>query len=222
MRKYLQKVFDRLSGLKSGITLNSSDWAGQPDTPATVQAEMDVLSTMDNKIQQLEDALQQQIAEARTLAASTNDVASIIEKRAIGIHASTPLKLVEYNIKPGPTPGQPRPIPGKAIISSIADDDDGIGFKLRIQKLDGVEHFEVERGLLGNATTLPPNATNPAASAAASSATVLQPPYPFLRTTRKLTFVDDDVQQGIRYFYRVRGVNATGPGQWSEPVSAVQ
>lgn len=218
MRKYLQKVFDRLSGLKNGINLNATDWTGQPDTPATVQAEMDALITMDNDIQQLEDALQQKISEARGLAAAKNEVAGIIEKRAIGIHAGTPLKLVEYNIKPGPTPGQPRPVPGKAIISSIADDDDGIGFKLRIQKLDGVEHYEVERGLLTRANIRQLDDLNPTPEAT----TVLQPPYPFLRTTRKLSFVDDDVEPGIRHFYRVRGVNASGAGQWSEPVSAVQ
>ena len=34
--------------------------------------------------------------------------------------------------------------------------------------------------------------------------------------------VDDDVVSGSRYFYRVRGVNTSGPGPWSEPVNAVQ
>jgi len=52
--------------------------------------------------------------------------------------------------------------------------------------------------------------------------TVLQPPYPFLKSTKKLVYVDDDVEAGVRYFYRVRAVNATGAGAWSEPVSAVQ
>ena len=55
-----------------------------------------------------------------------------------------------------------------------------------------------------------------------SNVTVLQPPYPFLRSNEKLQIVDDDVVSGNRYFYRARGVNATGPGEWSEPVSAVQ
>ena len=55
-----------------------------------------------------------------------------------------------------------------------------------------------------------------------TAATVLQPPYPFLKSTKKLLFVDDDVEAGVRYFYRVRGVNATGAGAWSEPVSRVQ
>lgn len=221
MRKYLQTVYDRLSSLKSGIAQNAPLWAGQPDTPATVQAEMDALVTIDNEIEQLEDARQQKIAQARALAAAKNGVADIIEKRAVAIHATDPVKLNEYDIKTGPAPGQPRPLPSKAIIASIGDDDDGIGFKLRIQRLEHADHFEVERGMAGSGSRAGDTAPVPSPTAG-TSATVLQPPYPFLRTTKKLTFVDDDVESGIRYFYRVRGVNTTGPGAWSEPVSAIQ
>ena len=39
---------------------------------------------------------------------------------------------------------------------------------------------------------------------------------------RKLSFVDDDVEKGTRYFYRFRGLNSNGSGEWSEPVSRVQ
>jgi hypothetical protein len=206
MRKYLLNVHDRFRGFKNGITLNAADWATQPDTPATMQTEMDTLAQMDQAIGQIEDALAQKVAEARALAKSQNEKADIIEKRAIGIHAATPGKLNEYNIKvPAGGPGAPRPIPGKAIIGSIANDDDGIGFKIKIQPLPNVDHFEVER------------AVQPA-----TANTVLQPPYPFLRTTKKLVLVDDDVNPGSRHFYRVRGVNASGPGEWSEPVNGVQ
>ncbi|MCF8259011.1 MAG: hypothetical protein K9J06_15760, partial [Flavobacteriales bacterium] len=135
MRKYLQTVFDRLSALRNGIGLNATSWTGQPDTPASVQLEMDALVTINNEIDQLEDARQQKITQARALANSKNQAADIIEKRAVAIHATDPGKLNEYNIKAGPAPGEARPVPGKAIIESIADDDDGIGFKLRIQKL---------------------------------------------------------------------------------------
>jgi len=225
MRKYLQTVFDRLNGLKSGIGLNSAAWTGQPDTPATVQTEMDTLTTINSEIDQLEDAREQKIAQARALATSKNAAAAIIEKRAVAIHATDPGKLNEYNIAVGPASGQPRPVPAKAVIASIADDDDGIGFKVRTQKLDYVDHFEVERGVAGSGSgtragdsapvpTPPPTPSAPG--------TVLQPPYPFLRTTKKLMFVDDDVEAGTRYFYRIRGVNTSGPGPWSEPVSAVQ
>lgn len=205
MKKYLQVVHDRFSGLKNGITLNAADWAAMPDTPVTMQAEMDKLTAIDTQLEQLEDALKQKQAEARALAASRHDEADVVEKRAIAIHATNPGKLTEYNIKVPAGPGAPRPVPGKAVIAALAIDDDGIGFKIKLQSLPDVDHFEVERGML-----------------AANGGTVLQPPYPFLRTTKKLTFVDDDVISGNRYFYRVRGVNASGPGPWSEPVNGVQ
>ncbi|HRH48838.1 MAG TPA: fibronectin type III domain-containing protein [Panacibacter sp.] len=51
---------------------------------------------------------------------------------------------------------------------------------------------------------------------------VLQPPYSHYKTTKKLTFTDDDVKRGQRYFYRVRGLDRNGYGEWSEPVSRVQ
>lgn len=204
MRKYLQTVYDRLSAMKSGITLNAAAWTGQPDTPATVQTEMDALAAIDAQIQQIEDAREQKVAEARALAAAKDTVADAIETRARAIHISDPQKLNEYDIKAQPSAAQPKPIPGKAVIASIADDDDGIGFKVKLQRLPDAEYYEVQRGSLNG------------------QGTVLQPPYPFLRTSRKTQFVDDDVESGTRYFYRVRGVNATGAGAWSEPVSAVQ
>ena len=42
------------------------------------------------------------------------------------------------------------------------------------------------------------------------------------KTTRKLSFVDDDVVKGQRVWYKVRAINAAGEGPWSEPVSRVQ
>ena len=206
MRKYLQAVHDRFSGLKNGIGLNEADWAIHPsDTELAMEAKMTQITDKNTEIEQLEDALKQKQAEARTLADNLHLAADVVEKRAIAIHATNPNKLAEYNIKAPAVPGGPRPVPAKAVISSMAIDDDGIGFKIKIQSLDNVDHFEVERG-----------------KSDANAGTVLQPPYPFLRTTKKLNFVDDDVVSGSRYFYRVRGVNTSGPGPWSEPVNAVQ
>ena len=42
------------------------------------------------------------------------------------------------------------------------------------------------------------------------------------KTTTKTPFVDDDVFKGVRYFYKVRAINAAGEGPWSEAVSRVQ
>ncbi len=227
MLKYLQTVKDRLSGLKAGIGTNQAAWtaAGHPDTPLTVQAEIDALDTADNEIEALKDQLAQKQVTSRTLAGDKDDAAEILEKRAISIHATEPGKLSEYNISL-PSTGQERPLPQKAIIKSVTDDDDGIGFKIAIQSQGkNVDTWEVQRGEIVPATNpgggMPMPTPGPGLPSSGAT-TVLQPPYPFLRTTKKILFVDDDVEAGVRYFYRVRGVNSKGAGEWSEPVSAVQ
>ena len=210
MLKYLQKAKDTLTGLKAGISSNAAAWAGQPDTPVTVQAEIDLLDAADAEIELLKDQLSQKLAAARALAANKTETAKAIKKRAIGIHATSADKLVEYNIRVPRGPGQPRELPTKAIIKSVKIDDDGIGFKIAIKSQgETVDFWEIERGKIELTTE-------------SRTATVLQVPYPFLASSKKLNHVDDDVVAGVRYFYRVRGVNATGGGAWSEPVSAVQ
>ncbi len=196
----------------------------QPDTPLSVQAEIDLLDTADSEIETLKDQLKQKQESSRILATNKNDAAEIITKRAIAIHATDTGKLVEYNIAVPSGPGAARPLPLKAIIKSVTDDDDGIGFKIAMQSQAGnVDFWEIERGQIVPATNPGGGMPMPGPGTPASGATtVLQPPYPFLKSTKKLVYVDDDVDAGVRYFYRVRGVNSTGAGAWSEPVSAVQ
>jgi hypothetical protein len=170
------------------------------------------LDTADSQIEALKDQLAQKQADSQVLAANKNDAAVIIEKRAIAIHATTPDKLIEYNIIVPSGQRAARTLPVKASIISVTDDDDGIGFKIAMQSQgEIVDFWEIQRGQIV-----------PATGADSTGATVLQPPYPFLKSTKKLLFVDDDVEAGVRYFYRVRGVNNTGAGAWSEPVSRVQ
>ncbi|MCF8459856.1 MAG: fibronectin type III domain-containing protein [Flavobacteriales bacterium] len=210
MLKYLQKAKDKLTGLKAGISTNSAAWAGQPDTPASVQTEIDTLDTMGAEIELLKNQLKQKLAAARILATAKTDAAKIIEKRAVAIHATNANKLVEYNIRISGVAGTARELPTKAIIKRVKHDADGIGFKLSIKgQGTAVDFWEIERGMMELTTEN-------------RAATVLQVPYPFLASSKKLTYVDDDVLAGVRYFYRVRGVNAKGGGAWSEPVSAVQ
>ena len=42
------------------------------------------------------------------------------------------------------------------------------------------------------------------------------------KTTRKRSFVDNDIPRGVRVFYRVRAANRSGVGPWSDPVGKVQ
>ncbi len=209
MIKYIKKAHTRLSELKAGISKNSAAWLGQPDSSASVQAEIDALTTLDDEIELLKDTLSQKLTQARTLTAQKNIIVKNIEKRAESIHSTEPLKLIDYKITP-PGKRKPRPLPAKAVIKKITDDDDGTGFKIFIKGQGRtVETWEVQRGEITTAGTT-------------GTVTILQPPYPFLRTTTKLVFTDNDVEPGVRYFYRVRGINNKGAGEWSEPVSAVQ
>jgi len=41
------------------------------------------------------------------------------------------------------------------------------------------------------------------------------------KTTKKTSFVDDEVAKGTRIFYRVRAANANDRDAWSEAVSRV-
>jgi len=183
---------------------------GQPDTPATVQAKINLLDTANSQIEALKDQLAQKQAASQVLAASKNDAALIIEKRAIAMHATTPEKLIKYDIAVPSGPKVARTLPVKASIIGVTNNDDGIGFKIAIQGRGEVVDFsEIQRGEIVAATDT-------------TAATILQPPYPFLKSIKKLLFVDDDVEAGVRYFYRVRGANNTGAGAWSEPVSRVQ
>ena len=199
MFRILQAVYDRVMSLKNGLVTNLTQWAGQPDTPAALDALLQQLQDKDKEIKALEVQLREKREEARKLAAIINAAADQTERRAGGIHATTPDRLADYNI---PVPGapvnrQPTQVPAKAVIRQITDDDDGQGFIVRADRLPEAEHYEVERSE-GDGPML------------------------FLRTTTKIKFTDDDVQPDVRYHYRARGVNARGAGEWSEPVGAIQ
>jgi hypothetical protein len=204
MLKYLQGTYDVLAGLKTGIQRNLAKWSGQPDSPATVQSDIDEILTIHGELEMLKSQLKQKQQQARALNSRLKIKAGQTAARAAGIHADEFQKLAEYNLARS-SKGAKRPVPRKAIIKIIDRDDDGIGFKLKVQRLEHVDYFEWQKGIVpGNV------------------AGVLQPPYPFWRSSGKQNVVDNDVEAGQRCFYRVRGVNSTGPGEWSEPVNGVQ
>jgi hypothetical protein len=83
-------------------------------------------------------------------------------------------------------------------------ESDGIGFVVNAQTLDYADTYEYERGM----------------GKAEDGNTI--PAFTHLLSTKKSKIVDDDVIKGTRYFYRYRGINSNGNGEWSEPVSRVQ
>lgn len=199
MFKILQAVYDRVLALKNGLTTNLTRWTGQPDTVASLDALLQQLQAQDADIKALEVQLHDKREQARQLAATISDAADQTERRASGIHATDTERLADYGL---PVPGRTTAargsqVPAKAVIRYIRTDDDGQGFITQCDRLPEADHYEVERG---------------------DSLNTLR----FLRTTTKTRFVDDDVLTNVRYHYRVRGVNARGPGAWSEPVSAIQ
>jgi len=205
MTKFIQDLILKLRAIKNGMTLNAAQWVGQPIATVDIDNAITDLEGADNAIEAAKDTLQQKRTDGRTEVKTKEDgIYSQAVNLATGIHNSDQVKLNEYDIKLR-APGVPLPIPQKAVIASIKDDDDGIGFKMKVQVLADATSYEWQKGEAPQ-----PNQTS------------LPTPYPFWRTTTKTTVVDDDVTAGTRYFYRVRGVNSTGPGEWSEPVSHVQ
>ncbi len=208
MFKLLQAVYDRLMAVKNGLTANLTRWTGQPDTPESLDALLIQIQVKDQEIKALQVLLNDKREEARKLAAAINKQVDQTERRANGIHAADVERLADYGIHVPGTPSARRTaatVPEKAVIREIMNDDDGEGFVLRHDKLDTADHYEIERG------ASPADRPNERPSALG-----------FLRTTKKLKNLDDDVVSGIRYWYRVRGVNRRGPGEWSEVVNAIQ
>ena len=205
---YLEKVINRLTQQKAGIVANATAWAGQPDTPATVQTNIDALETADADIHAFEVQLAQKREAAKLLAEEKNKHADATELRMKGIHAADSSKWLEYGVaNPAATTAAnaARPVPPKGIIKNVKDDYDGIGFIVEGKTLAGADTYEFQKGIAANA---------------ADVNTI--PAFTHLKTSRKVSLVDDDVQTGQRCFYRYRGINSKGPGEWSEPVSRVQ
>ena len=205
MTKYIEEEINKLNALKNGMTLNPALWVGQPVTPAMIDAAVADLLGQDQRIETSKDQLQQfRTGGRQKVETYDTGIAAKVINLAVGLHNNDPQKLNEYDIHLR-QPGQPLPIPPKAIIAFMRDDDDGIGFKIKVQPLADASAYEWEKGQAPQPNQL-----------------VLAPPYTFWRTSSKTQLVDDDVEKGIRYFYRVRAINATGAGEWSEPVSHVQ
>lgn len=204
---YVTAIINRFKAFKTGITNNATTWTGQPDTPTTIQAHIDTLETADAEILALENQLDQKRMALKVLVQTHAEAADVIERRVKGLHASSPDKWIEYGIANPANEaarGQ-RQVPNKGMIKEVIDDYDGVGFIVSWDKLPDSETYEVERGIAANASDIN---------------TI--PPFIHLVTLRKTKYTDDDVEKGKRYFYRIRGINARGAGEWSEPVSRVQ
>ena len=204
MLKYIDNIIKALKDASSGMKKNAEKWTGQPVTAAEIDAEVAALESAGNEVSDAEKLLVQKREAARKLVAAKSVKVEQVHNLAMGIHVVDPEKLNEYGIS-ARKGSSARPVPGKGLIVSIADDSDGIGFVITINVQPEADHYEIEKGEAPNVNEL-----------------VLTPPFPFFKTTLKTVIVDDDVKKGVRYFYRVRAINSIGAGGWSESVNRVQ
>jgi len=201
---YLQKLKNRFTALLNGVTIHAADWAGQAETPLTIQANIDQIDTMQSEINALDDQLSQKRKDGRTLETELNLIAETIENKAIGFHTANPEVLNDYDIKLRKPP-EKRPVPTAVLVPVIEDDVDGEGFIIETEVDPDADKYEWEKGTASDPTDLN---------------TV--PPLQHYKITSKTKFVDDNVMPGFRYFYRVRAFNTSGNGPWSTAVSRVQ
>ncbi len=199
---YLDNEIQILTDLSKGMGTNSAQWAGQPVTKADVDL---MITQLGKRKTDIEDALEK-VSLARN--AARDDVKLKIKSSdqvtnlARGIHAMETEKLVNYNIKERAI-SSTTPVPGMAVVSSVKDDTDGIGFVITIQPLANATDFDIERSVTTADITVPGE-------------------FKHLKSIKKLTYIDDDVIKGMRYHYRATGFNRNGSGKVSASISAVQ
>jgi hypothetical protein len=205
MNKYIKKTLDELKGLDSGMLANVADWATTPVKEVDVTAEITKLSDAGNNITKEEAKLSELRVAGSTENKAAVKLANQVIDLAYGIYATNPEKLAEYGIKPRKKPAKV-PAPTLILAIDIENDSDGEGFILSLVDKDPVaDTYEWGKG----------QGTDPK-----DMQTI--PHMDFYVQTSKTKFTDDDITKGIRYFYRVRGVNRNGHGPWSEAFSKVQ
>ena len=205
MVKYIQNAIDRLEALKQGMTTNAAKWTGQPIDTTDIDTAITILNTHATDLEAAQIALGKLQQLIHGVVDNQELVADQAENLARGIHTKETEKLLDYGIAL-PKGSTPLPIPGQATIKSIEDDSDGEGFVITLQPLANTEDFEIWRGVSASPDVL-----------------VLDPlEFTFLTASKKLTYTDDAVLKGKRYFYRTRGFNRTGKGPWSAVQSRVQ
>ena len=204
MVKYMDSVISRLKSLKSGMENNAELWNGLAETPAAVQAKIEELIAKEKLTNDSRTNWKIMISESHSLSDSAEKYADKIEAHAIGLHNESPQKLSEYNVVLR-RKGTAVPKPTKVIIPVIQDDTDGVGFIISTQPDSDASNYQWFKGM----------------SEDPKNANIIPELHPF-KVTSKTTFVDDEVEKGVRYFYKVQAFNARGTGAMSEAVSRIQ
>ena len=204
MIRYLREEYDRLAGFKSGIEKNSAKWANNEITPVIIQAQIDQLSDQEKLVESTKTLLNQQQLSAKEIQQKAAKLGDQIENYINAFHPNDAEKLLDYGLEPRKQYTK-KQIPTTKPVITIQDDTDGEGFILATQTDPDAELYEWYKGV----------------GADASKPDII-PVMALMKTTKKTSFVDDDVVKGVRVFYKVRAINNKGEGPWSEPVSKVQ
>ncbi len=202
---YIEKEKERLLSIKDGIGKNAAAWTGTSITALTVQADIDALTLAKKNVIDTEILLHQLRTQARTASVIGASQADALELKVKGIHSGDTSKWAEYGIDAHENIVNAKPAkPAKGMIKSIIDDSDGIGFIVKGEPLSDIDVYEWERGV---GTVTDPK---------------IIPAFVHIATNKKASLLDDEVNAGVRYFYRYRGFNTSGYGEWSEPTSKIQ
>jgi hypothetical protein len=204
MIRYLRDESDRLAGFKKGVVKYPGIWTNNVHTPVSIQAQIDLLDAKEVQIEETKKLLNQQQMEAKVLQQASSKLGDEIENFIYAFYPDEPEKLLDYGLEPR-KPYTKKQIPSAKPVLTIQDDKDGEGFILTVTTDPDAEMHDWYKGI-GADPTRPD----------------LIPAMTLLKTTKKTSFVDDDVAKGVRVFYKVRATNNKGDGPWSEPVSKVQ
>jgi hypothetical protein len=204
MLQYLRDEIDRLTGFKLGITKYPDKWANNEVTEADIKTSIDSLEAAEKQIEEIKNLLSQKQIEAKALKTHAVKLGDKVENFINGYHAGEPQKLIDYGLEPKKQYVK-KQAPSTKLLITIQDDTDGVGFILTTTADPDAEMYEWQKGLGTDAAKID-----------------IIPTMTLLKTTKKISFVDDEVPKGVRVFYKVRGVNGKGDGPWSEAVSRVQ
>ena len=202
--KYITDVSGRLQLQLDGVNKNPDILQNQLITKEMIEAKIGELTAKKKAIddKNTETAVLQK--EAHALSAEGTELADRVESLLRGILGNSPDKLIVYGIQNRKTQAK-KPACTEILQITLADDTDGVGFIVTTRTEKNADMYEWQKG-----------------QSADASKTDQIPEMKHFKITIKTTFVDDDVVKGVRYFYRVRAVNAAGEGPWSEAVSRVQ
>ena len=204
MPKYLQDILNRLTALLNGMTKRADKWTKPDETAEVVQGVITEITNVAKEMSDAKEAYALTQSKARSVQAAAIKKADEIEMAAIAYEKGDQVQLNLYGIEVKKERSK-RSTPSTVLQAKVQDDTDGVGFIVSNNSDPVADQYEWHKGV----------GTDP-------SKTDVIPEMKLFKVTTKVSFVDDDVQQGVRYFYRVRAVNAAGEGPWSEPVSRVQ